>query len=381
MTVPPAELETPCLVLDRARLERNCARMKAKMAGLGLALRPHIKTAKCAEVAELACDDGRRLTVSTIAEARFFAARGFADIIYAVGLVPAKVGPLKAIATSSGARIAGIVDTAAAAEAVAASAAALDFVLPLYIEIDTGDGRGGVLPDAPELEAIAGVLADRDGVAPAGVLTHAGQSYRCHSVNEVRAVAETERDGITAAAARLRAAGFDCPAVSAGSTPTATHAESGDGLTEMRPGVYVFGDLDQMALGSCAYDDIAVTVLASVIGHNRQQGHILIDAGGLALSKDISAGDLLDRVGYGWLADPDTDGGAPIDDLYVAGVSQEHGVVRTRDGGPVDFDRYPVGARLRVVPNHVCMTAAGYDRYHVLAGNSVETWSRAVGWY
>jgi D-serine deaminase-like pyridoxal phosphate-dependent protein len=381
VTVPPADLETPCLVLDRPRLERNCARMKAKMAGLGLALRPHIKTAKCAEVAELACDDDRRLTVSTVAEARFFAERGFTDIVYAVGLIPAKVGPLKAVVEASGARVAGIVDTTDAAEAVAAAATALDFMLPLYIEIDTGDGRGGVLPDAPELEAIATILAKRDGVSLAGVLTHAGQSYRCHSIDEVRAVAEDERNGLTAAATQLRGAGFDCPEVSAGSTPTATHAESGDGLTEMRPGVYVFGDLDQMALGSCVYDDIAVTVLASVIGHNHQQGHILIDAGGLALSKDISAGDFLDRVGYGWLADPDTDGGAPIDDLYVAGVSQEHGVVRTRDGGPVDFDRYPVGARLRVIPNHVCMTAAAYDRYHVLAGNSVETWSRAVGWY
>jgi len=381
LTAPPADLETPCLLLDRARLERNCARMKAKMATLGLALRPHIKTAKCVEVAALACDAGRRLTVSTIAEARFFAARGFANIVYAVGLVPAKVGPLREIALDNGARIAGIVDTAAAAEAVAAAAAAMDFELPLYIEIDTGDGRGGVLPDAPELEAIAAILATCDGVAPAGVLTHAGQSYRCHGVDEVRAVAETERDGVTAAAARLRAAGFACPEVSAGSTPTATHAESGDGLTEMRPGVYVFGDLDQMALGSCRYDDIAVTVLASVIGHNRQQGHLLIDAGGLALSKDISAGEFLDRVGYGWLADIDSDRAAPIENLYVAGVSQEHGIVRGKDGGAVDFDRYPVGSRLRVIPNHVCMTAAAYDRYHVLTGNSVETWSRAVGWY
>jgi D-serine deaminase-like pyridoxal phosphate-dependent protein len=373
------ELETPCLLLDRRRVARNCARMKGKIASLGIGLRPHIKTAKCAEVAELACDEGRRLTVSTVAEAGFFADRGFLDLIYAVGLVPAKVGPLKAIAERSGASVAGIVDTADAVRGIATAAAELEYLQPLHIEIDTGGGRGGVLPEDPLLLEIAASIAGSDRLRFEGILTHAGQSYRCTSVEAVREIAEAERAGLAATAARLRAAGFPCRNVSAGSTPTATHTTGAEGLTEMRPGVYVFGDLDQLALGSCTYDDIAVTVLASVIGHNRQQGHLLIDAGGLALSKDVSAQGRLDHAGYGWIATADS--GAPIEDLYVAAVSQEHGIVRTKGGDPVAFERYPVGARLRIVPNHVCMTAAAYDRYHVIDGDGGEVWHRAVGWY
>ncbi|MCP4328653.1 MAG: hypothetical protein GY791_09500 [Alphaproteobacteria bacterium] len=372
------DLQTPSLVLDRDRLIRNCERMKARMTALDVGLRPHIKTAKCAEVAAMACDTRRCLTVSTMAEARFFAERGYHDLIYAVGLVPAKVAALEAIATRTGAKIAGIVDTVAAAEAIAAAAADLDYVQPLYAEIDTGDGRGGVLPQSDVVLAIADAVVASDALAWDGVLTHGGQSYQSPGRDAGRDAAEEERRGVTAAAERLRAAGHPCPNVSAGSTPTATHAENGAGLTEMRPGVYVFGDLDQMALGSCDYDDIAVTVLASVIGHNQQRGHLLTDAGGLALSKDISAGGLLDHAGYGWVA---AEQGAPIDDLYVARVSQEHGIVCRKDGRPVDFDRYPIGSRLRILPNHVCMTTAAYDRYHVLTGDGLEVWHRAVGWY
>ena len=146
----------------------------------------------------------------------------------------------------------------------------------------------------------------------------------------------------------------------------------------MRPGVYVFGDLDQMALGSCELEDIAVTVLATVIGHNKQHDRIIVDAGGLALSKDLSARDLLPKVGYGWLMSED---GEMIEDLFVADVSQEHGKIEAKDGGAPPFERFPIGSRLRVLPNHVCMTVAPYDRYHVIMEDgNLATWDKATGW-
>ena len=153
-----------------------------------------------------------------------------------------------------------------------------------------------------------------------------------------------------------------------------------DGVTEMRPGVYMFGDLDQMFLGSCGRDDIAVSVLASVIGHNRRAGRILVDAGALALSKDRSANEFDPQTGYGWACDLHCRPFAPA--LYVADVHQEHGLIAGRDGAAPPYDLLPVGARVRILPNHACMTAAAYGEYQVVGEDqAVEAvWPRVNGW-
>ena len=371
------DLSTPCLLLDHGRLRRNCQRMHSQTAALGVGLRPHLKTAKSAGVADLACDSARRITVSTLAEAHYFAARGFHDITYAVGLAPQKIGEAASL-LRAGVALRCLVDTPEAAAAAGDAAEAQGVILPLLIEIDCGDRRGGVPAESDRLLQTAEAMAAKPSLEMAGVLTHGGQSYACRNLDCVRSVAEDERQAVLRAAQRLRAAGFACEVVSAGSTPTATHAESGEGLTEMRPGVYVFGDLDQMALGSCNLDDMAVTVLATVIGHNEQHKRIIVDAGGLALSKDISARDFLPHAGYGWVMSEDGD---IIDDLFVADVSQEHGKIEAKDGDTPPFARYPIGSRLRILPNHVCMTVAPYDRYHVVMdGGEIAIWDKATGW-
>jgi D-serine deaminase-like pyridoxal phosphate-dependent protein len=182
-----------------------------------------------------------------------------------------------------------------------------------------------------------------------------------------------------AGAERLRAAGLPCPVVSVGSTPTAMHAKNLDGVTEMRPGVYLFNDVFQADIHSCALADIAVSVLATVIGHHRERGEIVIDAGGLALSKDRSTQAGPRDIGYGLVVD--AGGGASLPELHVARVSQEHGVV-TAPGGAPPFDALAPGARVRVLPNHSCFTAAAYEGYHVVAGSDeVEAeWPRVNGW-
>ena len=163
------------------------------------------------------------------------------------------------------------------------------------------------------------------------MLTHAGQSYGAAGIEEIQQIAEQERVAVTCAADRLRALGLEVPAVSVGSTPTALHARSLAGVTDMRPGVYTLFDLAQVALGSCSVDDIAVSVLATVIGHNRRAGLMLIDAGALALSKDVSGNRAGRQVGYG-LVCPAT-GGGPSEGLVVADVHQEHGLVAGEGGG------------------------------------------------
>ncbi|MDJ0950545.1 MAG: alanine racemase [Alphaproteobacteria bacterium] len=372
------DLPTPALILDRAVVARNTERMAARVAGTGVRLRPHMKTAKSARVAELAtAGQFGGITVSTLAEARYFAAAGIRDLTYAVGMVPGKLAEAAAI-QRDGARLTLLTDDPGAATALADKASELGERFDVLVEIDSGGHRGGVAPEAPELLAIARILDEAENLNLAGVLTHAGHSYHCQGVAEVKAVAEQERQAAVRAAARLGEAGLPCLTVSAGSTPTALHAESFEGLTEIRPGVYMLFDLDQVGLGSCAVEDIGISVLASVIGHQRPHNRINIDAGSLALSQDRSAEEFLPDVGYGWVMAPD--GRTRIGDLHVAAVNQEHGMVA--GASPLPFDALPVGARVRVLPNHACITAAAYDRYHVVDGGDevIDVWDRVNGW-
>ncbi len=370
------DLPTPALILDRSRLVANCRRMSARVRGAGLALRPHLKTAKSDRVAAVATAGfSGGITVSTLAEADYFLDRGIADMTYAVCVVPAKLDRVATL-QARGARLGLVTDDLAVAHAIAAAAPRYDQPLHVYVEVDCGDARTGVGPDGDALLAIARALNDAANVELAGVLTHGGQSYACRGVAEVARVAEEERAAVVRAAERLRAAGLPCPVVSAGSTPTAVQAPRFDGLTELRPGVYMFGDLAQYGRGSCRIEDLALSVLATVIGHRRERNRLLIDAGGLALSKDTSAGDVIPDAGYGWVVNATS--GARIGDLRVAAVDQEHGFV---EGSSIPWDRLPIGAIVRVLPNHACMTAAAHDRYQVVEGGEVvEVWDRARGW-
>jgi len=370
-------LDTPALLLDRARVEANTRRMRTHLGGFGVTLRPHMKTAKCVEVAALAAGPGGPITVSTLHEAEWFAARGFGDILYAVGIVAGKLGRVAAL-RHDGVRMTVVTDDLATAHAIGAHHFEPDLAKPLrvLVEIDTGGRRAGLRPDDDTVLDIARVLHRASQVEFAGLMTHAGHSYHCHDLDAVRAVAAEERDGIVAAAERVRAAGLPCETVSVGSTPTAVHAVHLEGVTEMRPGVYVFGDLFQQAVGSCARDDIALSVLATVIGHNRHAGQLLLDAGALALSKDTGAAEHRPGIGYGEVCDART---LEWLGVCVADVHQEHGLVPMPDESL--YTRLPVGTRVRVLPNHACMTAAAYSHYEVLDGERVVArWERTGGW-
>ena len=243
------------------------------------------------------------------------------------------------------------------------------------IEIDSDGHRAGVGPDDPLLIDIGRRL----GPHFAGVMTHAGASYDCRTKLEFEAMAEQERSLSVAAAERLRKAGLECRIVSVGSTPTLHYARSLEGVTEARAGVYAFGDLVQSELGTCSTNDIAIGVVASVIGHNRRHGRVLIDAGFLALSRDRGTADLPVDWGYGAVCDAAT--AELIDEVTVSSTNQEHGIITSRTG-KIEFDRFPVGSRVRILPNHACATAAAYERYYVTDGSDrvVDVWERVNGW-
>jgi D-serine deaminase-like pyridoxal phosphate-dependent protein len=366
------ELETPALLLDRAKLDANWRRLSQRIAALGPALRLHVKTAKSLEVVRrLHGNAPAPICVSTLKEAEIFGAHGYRDILYTVALAPNKLARAAAL-VRSGVRLSVIVDNVQLASAIAGAP------LDVLIEIDSDGHRAGLKPDDPQLVQVAKTLA-AGGATVAGVMTHAGASYNCASTADIRAMAAQERDAAVHAAQRLRAAGFPAPVVSVGSTPTATFADDLAGVTEVRAGVFVFFDLVMAGIGVCGTQDIALSVLATVIGHRKDKGWALTDAGWMALSRDRgTAKQKLDQ-GYGLVCDA---AGEPIDGLIVADANQEHGIVAHRSGDPAKLPALPVGTLLRILPNHACATGAQHERYRVLgaAGRVDETWERFSGW-
>lgn len=376
------DVPTPSLVLDLAKLRRNASRMAAAVARHGVSLRPHMKTAKSIDVARIVlAGQFGGIAVSTLKEAEYFADHGLDDIQYAVCIVPDKLARVEAL-EKRGVAMTIVTDNVQVAQAIADRSRNSGCRFTVLIEIDTGERRSGVSPDADALLEIAEILGSAPGVTLAGTMTHAGNSYQCRSLEAVENIAEDERGGAVQAAERLRKAGHRIEIVSMGSTPTGLHARNLAGITEIRAGVYMFGDMFQAQIGSCAVDDLAVSVLAEVVGRRDEPRKILIDAGGLALSKDRSTQAVPNDIGFGLVASLS---GRPLaPQASVSRVYQEHGEILFAPGDEVAGTR--IGDRLRVFPNHVCMTAAMYDGYHVVdseAADSTEVlavWPRVNGW-
>jgi threo-3-hydroxy-D-aspartate ammonia-lyase len=247
------------------------------------------------------------------------------------------------------------------------------------IEVDSDGHRSGVKADDPKLIEIASVLHD-GGAALKGVMTHAGSSYDLDTPEALRQLAEQERHECVRAAEKLRAAGKPCPEVSVGSTPTALSATELDGVTEVRAGVYAVFDLVMANVGVCAPQDVALSVLTTVIGHQAEKGWTIVDAGWMAMSRD--RGTQRQKVDYGYGAVCDADGNL-IEGLMLASANQEHGIVSRMDG-KVDPDmamRLPIGRRLRILPNHACATGAQFSEYQAITAHGVaQQWRRFDGW-
>lgn len=370
---------TPSLVLDESVLDKNLQRMAHAVRARGASLRPHIKTAKCLEVARLAVAYGAAgLTVSTLREAEYFHAHGFGDLFYAIAIGPGKHARAAKL-IHEGASLRVCVDTLEGAKALAESARRFGVRYQTLLEVDCGDGRCGVRPDSPDLSAMAEVLAS--DVELKGVFTHAGQSYQSRGEQAFARLAATELDAVRHAAGSLRAQGHACPVLSLGSTPTAgSGAERLEGL-EVRCGVYMFGDLFQAGIGSCSRDDLALSVLAEVISLHPERNELVIDAGALALSKDRSTEQLGTEGDCGFGLAADLEGKLLTPELRVSKVSQEHGTLSC--ARPIDFRRFPVGTRLRIQTNHACITAAAHEHYWVVRDGEPAIrakWARINGW-
>jgi len=375
---PLSQLITPCLLLDQQRMERNIYRLRQHLGTLGVGLRPHLKTSKSVEIARrLMRTPAGPATVSTLKEAEEFAAAGVRDILYAVGIAPAKLDRVATL-RQRGVELSIVVDNIDQARAVAAKCRDLAMAIPTLIEIDSDGHRAGIRPGDPQLGEIARMLQS-GGADVRGIMTHAGGSYDARSEAQLIRAAEQERAAAVQCAEELRTLGFASPVVSVGSTPTAHFARDLTGVTEVRAGVFVFFDLVMAGIGVCSIDDIAISVLASVIGHQAAKGQILVDAGWMAMSRDRGTANQPVDQGYGLVCDVE---GRPFADLIMKQANQEHGVLEIRAGSDVRIPDLPVGSLVRILPNHACATSAQHTHYNVLQANQViAQWPRIPsGW-
>ena len=369
------DLPTPAALIDTDRMQRNIQRMQQRMNALGVAFRPHVKTSKCIPVAQAQIDAGARgITVSTLKEAEQFFAAGVTDILYAVGMSAPKLKQAAAL-LAQGCALKIIADSGDSARAIAQYCQQHGVTFEVWIEIDTDGHRSGVPPQSDALIIIGRLLKNCLG----GVMTHAGASYELHTPAALEAMAEQERSGCVLAAERLRAAGLPCPHVSVGSTPTALSARQLQGVTEVRAGVYVFFDLVMANVGVCTLDDLALSVLTTVIGHQLEKGWAIVDAGWMAMSRDRGTHKQLRDYGYGQVCDV---AGQPMIGYQMSSANQEHGILSRTDEADTDIARrFPIGMQLRILPNHACATGAQFPEYYAVSEQGVgPVWNRFYGW-
>jgi D-serine deaminase-like pyridoxal phosphate-dependent protein len=371
-------LNTPAALIDVERMHRNIERMQRRMNTLGVKFRPHVKTTKCERVVRAQVGAGARgITVSTLKEAEQFFASGIRDIVYAVGMAPAKLAQALAL-RRQGCDLKIVADSVAGAGAIVAFGQAHNEPFEVWIEVDVDGHRSGLAPDDDALLTVASILS-QGGMRLGGVLAHAGSSYDYDTHDALVRIAEQERSRCVRAAERIRAAGMRCDVVSIGSTPTALAAEHLEGVTEVRAGVYVMFDLVMHNVGVNDTSEIALSVLTTVIGHQSEKGWAIVDAGWMAMSRDRGTQRQKRDCGYGLVCQED---GEVLDGYLMSSANQEHGIV-SRQGAP-DHEiekRFPIGTRLRILPNHACATGAQHPVYQAVGPDgTVETWPRFYGW-
>lgn len=367
-----SEAATPSFLVDRPRVERNCARMLEKAKESNVRLRPHVKTHKTIEGARLQVGaDKGPITVSTLAEAEFFAGAGFDDITWALPLDPAKLDRIDALGRSVQLQL--LIDHLQTVRATEEHAGSKGTRYEVWLKVDSGASRAGVDPESSDAIELAQRIAASKCLDFRGLLTHAGHSYQASTRDEILRIAEEE----AAVLSRFRErAGVEGVERSIGATPTASLVERFPECEEARPGNYVFFDAFQATLGSCSIDDVAVSVLVSVIGLYPEKNKVIVDGGALAMSKDGGPAHLQPDFGFGIVCDVSL---RPLP-MRLVSMSQEHGQILAT--GESALAGIGIGTRLRIIPNHSCLTAAMFDRYlvHDAGGRLLEEWRPARGW-
>lgn len=360
-------LQTPVLIVDKKKFDQNCRRMLERVKQNNLCLRIHGKTCKSVDaIRECYGKIPTSITASTLDEAEYYFDCGIEDIIYAVGMAPQKIKRIVAL-QKRGARIKIMLDSIEVANAIDKASQFYDCQFNVMIEIDCDGHRSGLLPADPVFLECANIIQKNNNFA--GILTHAGSAYELSdpSPKNFKLLAEREADSALQAASLLKEAGIPCPIVSVGSTPTAIFGETRRGITEMRAGVFMFMDCSMAALNVCNSEDIALSVLCTVISERKKDGILIVDAGWSALSADRGIDG--NSYGYGIVCDI---GGQIIPEMKLVSLNQEHGIIKNFSG-----ISYVPGTMLRILPQHACAAAHNFDKFYLYENNQyVNIWQR-----
>ncbi len=366
------DVETPHILLDYERLQANIRLIQNIADARGVNLRPHIKTHKCLEIAQLQTNAGAAgVTASKVDEALVFIENGIRSVTVAYPLVVAsKLDRLIAAAHAHDADLRLIVDSPAGVNAIACAAEKHQKQIDVFLKIDVGLHRCGLTEGDPHMVGLVQNIVQEPALNFVGLLSHAGHTYGSEDMESARKIAQEECEIMKRVRAKLECAGIDVAEVSVGSTPGTLASDSYDGITEIRPGNYVFMDRMPLRLKLIEPNQIALSVLATVVSRNAD--YFIIDAGSKTLSSDKGAHGMAGMEGFG-LAYPADLFEDKDYEMIVAKLSEEHGFV-TRKG--LDLE---IGAQLRIVPNHACVVANLLDTYAVLKdGHITEQWDIAA---
>jgi len=346
------DLDTPSVLIDLDRLEGNIARMSARAREASVKLRPHAKTHKIPEIGWMQVRAGAvGLSLAKTSEAEVFAKHGFPDLFVAYPVVsPAKADRL--VALSRRITLCVGVDSVEGASMLGEAASRAGASLRVSLKVDCGAHRVGVAPE--DAVAMGMRIAAIKGLALVGVFTHAGQAYHRATADEIRKDGVDEAAIIAAAAEGLRKASVPIETVSVGSTPTARYGFAHPGITEARPGNYVYLDRTQAGLGTCSFDECAMSILATVQSVPAK-GRAVLDSGSKTLALDMLRPK---PDGYGLVIGTES---------RLTSLSEEHGVVAVAPG-----DAFKIGQRVRVLPNHACVVSNLHDRVYGVRGERVE---------
>jgi D-serine deaminase-like pyridoxal phosphate-dependent protein len=357
------ELRTPCVLVDRARVERNLQRMQAAATGAGRRLRPHAKTHKSVELARRQVDGGAiGICCAKLGEAEVFAAAGIADIRLPYPLNP--VNAERVIELLDRTRLSFIVDDLEVARGWSDAMVREGRTVEVLVKVDVGFHRCGIDPARAEAAEMVARVAGLPGLRFRGLLSHAGHGYGAASESEVQAIAAREAETLARLRADIEALGVEVEEVSVGATPTVRYSVRADGVTELRPGNYVYFDRTQVMLGAAAWDDCALTVLARVVSRPARE-RIILDSGSKTLTNDLARG-FTPAPGYGAVLESIDGIQAPDAGLLVERLSEEHANVRAGDGSG-----HAVGALVRIVPNHSCVVSNLVDAVWLVDGPDV----------
>ena len=361
------EVETPAVLLDEARMMDNLHAMQDLADRHGVALRPHAKTHKSLEIGRRQVGLGAAgVTVATVDEAQVFIEGGFNSITVARPVVsPSKWDRLLSAARDRGTEIRVVVDSEAGIQVAGERAAAHGKAVGLFLKIDVGLHRCGLPPEDPRIGELARAVLDHGDLDFRGILSHAGHVYGAGSCAEAAGVAEEERRKMVAVRDALQADGIPVPEVSVGATPAVLATKSFEGITEIRPGNYVFLDLLPVRVGVARLTDVALSVLATVISANEH--YFVTDSGSKTLTSDTGVHGMTGDQGFG-LAYPASGFLDPEREMTVEKVSEEHGMVG-RNGCDL-----PIGSKIRVVPVHSCPVANLARSYVVLTADGLDAW-------